>query len=108
MQKKIRKISYIKKPFARKSFISLFFGFVAFVCCMVSLGISISMQGNGDVRVAAWGLSSIIFSAVSLVYSFSSFLEKEMNYILAKISLLVSAVLLVFWISAVVVGFLAL
>lgn len=108
MQKKTRRISYIKKPFAGKSLVSLPFGLAALVCFAVSLGISARMQGNGDVSVAAWGLSSIIFAVISLVYSVSAFLEKERNYILAKISLGLSAVLLVFWVSAVVVGVLSL
>lgn len=104
MQKKPRRISYIRKPFARRGFVSFPFAIAALFCCIASLGISTYLQGNGDVNVAAWGLSSIIFAVVSLVYSAMSFLEKERNYILAKISLGVSAVLVVFWLCLVIVG----
>lgn len=104
MRKKTHKISYIRKSFARKSRVSLPFAVAALICCIASLGISAYRQGNGDVNVAAWGVSSMIFAVISLLYSVSAFLEKEMNYLLAKISLGISGVLLVIWVSVVVVG----
>lgn len=107
MQKKPHKISYIKKPFARKSFAGLSFAAVALVSGLVSLGISIRMEGNGGLNIAAWGLSSMIFAVVSLLYSATSFLEKEKNYLLSKIGLGIGAVLLVFWICVVIMGILA-
>lgn len=106
MQKKPHKISYVKKPFARRSRISFPFALAALGCCIASLGISARLQGNGDLDVAAWGVSSMIFSVISIVYAGTSFLEKEMNYILSKISLTISAALLVFWIGLLLVGLL--
>lgn len=106
MRKNKQKISYIKKPFAGKSFVALGFAAAALACCMVSIGLSIRQQGNGDMNVAAWGLSSIIFSVVALVYGLLSFLEKEKNYILAKISIGVGGLLLVLWFCLVLVGLL--
>lgn len=104
MRKKQHRISYIRKPFARKSLISFPFSMAALICGLVSLGISAHMQGQGEVNVAAWGLSSIIFAVISLCYSVTALLEKEMNYLLAKISLGISGVLLVFWTCLVLVG----
>lgn len=106
MRKNKQKISYIKKPFAGRSFVALGFAAAALACCMVSIGLSIRQQGNGDMNVAAWGLSSIIFSVVALVYGLLSFLEKEKNYILAKISIGVGGLLLVLWFCLVLVGLL--
>lgn len=99
-----RKISYIKKPFARKSLVSLPFALLALASCVVSLAISVHHQGSGDINVAAWGVTSMIFGVIALCYSITSFVEQEKNYILAKISLAISSLLLVFWICMVVVG----
>ena len=104
MQKRQRKISYIKKPFARGSRISLPFAAVSLACFVMSLVISVRHQGNGDVNAAAWGFSSIVFAVISLVYSVASLMEKEMNYILSKISLGISGVLLVCWICMTIAG----
>lgn len=104
MRRKNNKISYIKKPFARRSFICLPLAAAALAFGIVSLVLSVRMQGNGEVNVAAWGLSSILFAAVSLIYGMTSFLEREMNYILSKIGIGISSVLLVFWICMIIVG----
>ena len=68
MPKVKKKISYIKKPFSRKSFISVGFAAAALICCGFSLGLSVSHQGNGGLNVAAWGLSSLIFSLIGGFY----------------------------------------
>lgn len=104
MPRRQRKISYIKKPFARKSFVSLPFALLALASCVVSLAISMYHQGNGDINVAAWGVTSMVFDVIALCYSITSFVEQEKNYILSKISLVISSLLLVFWICMVVVG----
>lgn len=101
---KKQKISYIRKPFARRSFVALPFGAAALVCCIVSLALSVRLQGSGGLNVAAWGLSSMIFSVVALVYGLLSFLEKEKNYILARIAAGIGGVLAVFWICLTIVG----
>lgn len=106
MRKGKQRISYIRKPFARKSFVALSFAVAALVCCVVSLGLSVRQQGHGDVNIAAWAVSSIVFSVVALVYGGVSFLEKEMNYILAKLSMVTGAVLFVFWLCLLLVGLL--
>lgn len=104
MPRKQRRISYIKKPFSRKSFSSLGFMAVGVLAFLISLGLSVHNQGNGEVNIAAWGITSILFSVIAMWYGASSFLEKEMNYILSKISMTVSGILLVFWFCMILVG----
>lgn len=104
MRRKNNKISYIKKPFARRSFFCLPLSAAALVFGIVSLFLSVRMQGNGEINVAAWGLSSILFAVAGLGYGVTSFLEKEMNYILSKIGIGISGVLLVFWVCMIIVG----
>lgn len=104
MKKANQKISYIKRPFAKKSLVALPFGAAGLACCVVSLFISVRLQGNGGMDVAAWGVSSMVFSAVALVYGLMSFLEKEMNYILARAAAWLGGALLLFWACLVAVG----
>lgn len=104
MRRDKQKISYIRKPFARKSFVALPFAAAALACCIVSLALSVRLQGNGGLNVAAWGVSSMVFSVVALMYGLLSFLEKEMNYILARIAVGIGAVLVIFWICLTIVG----
>lgn len=105
MQKANKKISYIKKPFSKRGFISLGFSLAALICFGMSLAISVHYQGNGGVNMAAWGLSSLIFSLVGSFYGLISFAEKEKNYIFAKIGLGIGSILLLIWIGLLVVGF---
>ncbi|MCD8083745.1 MAG: calcium:proton exchanger [Clostridiales bacterium] len=102
-----QRISYIKKPFAKRSFISLGFAAAALLCFGVSLGLSVCAMGNAGVNVAAWGFSSLVFSVIAVGYGAASFTEKETNTLLAKIGLGIGAVLLVFWVFMVILGTLA-
>lgn len=107
MEKRKRKISYIRKPFARRSLFSLPLALVALALAAVSLGLSVQMKGNGDLRIAAWGCSSLLFALTALIYGLLSFLEKEKNYILARIGAGTGGILVVFWICIILVGTLA-
>lgn len=100
------KISYIKKPFARRSFICLPLALAALVFCMVSLYLSIRLEGNGELNVGAWGLSSLLFAVVGLAYGGLSFLEKEKNYNLAKAGMVICGLLVLFWLCMIIVGLL--
>ncbi|MGL5435804.1 MAG: calcium:proton exchanger [Lachnospiraceae bacterium] len=104
MERRKHKISYVKKPFAKKSLLSLVMSVTALILCVISLYLSIAMQGNGDINVGAWGLSSFIFTAASLIYGGLSFMGQEMNYILAKISIGLSGLLMLFWICMLIIG----
>ena len=50
MPKVKKKISYIKKPFSRKSFISVGFAAAALICCGFSLGLSVDVYKRQGVR----------------------------------------------------------
>jgi len=98
------KISYIRKPFARRSWVSLLAAAVSLTSCIVSLSLSVRLQGNGELNVAAWGLTSFLFAIVAFGYGLLSFLEKEMNYILAQISTAIGGFFTFLWICLLVVG----
>lgn len=104
MERRGRKISYVKKPMAKKGIACLALAAVALVCGLVSLQLSVAMQGNGGLNVGAWGFSSFLFAVTALVYGGLSFLELEKNYILSKIGIGLGILLLIFWICMLIVG----
>ncbi len=98
------KVSYIKKPLSR-------FSIVAAALCAVSVGLTCTTvaaacmtRGNVPLAAAALGLSGIIAAVVSVVYGALSFSEKEKNYVLAKISLVGSGLILLIWIMILVIA----
>lgn len=104
MQRGKRKISYIKKPFAANSWIGLPAAMLSLILWGISLYLSIRLQGQGDLNVAAWGMSSLICSVVAIVYGFFSLAEKEKNYILAKIGMVIGGIMALFWVCMIIVG----
>ncbi len=106
MRERRFKISYIKKPFAKRSFICLPLAAAALVFGAVSLYLSVQLQGNGGLNVGAWGFSSLLFAVAGLVYGGLSFTEKEKNYNLAKIGIIISGLLILFWLCMIIVGLL--
>lgn len=71
---------------------------------MISLTLSVRLQGAGELNVAAWGISSFLFAFCSLVYGGLSLFDREGNYLLSKIGMGISGGLLIFWICLIIVG----
>ena len=86
------KVSYIKKPFAKNSFVAAALLFYA-----AAIGFSYHTQGNAPLAAAALGFCSIITAVSSVVYGIFAMMEKEKNYILAKICLAAAGILLLVW-----------
>ena len=86
------KVSYIKKPLAKNSFVAAALLFYA-----AAIGFSYHTQGNAPLAAAALGFCSIITAASSVVYGIFAMMEKEKNYILAKICLAAAGILLLVW-----------
>ena len=72
------KVSYIKKPFAKNSFVA------------------------AGLAAAALGFCSIIIAVSAVVYGAFAMMEKEKNYLLAKISLAAAGILLFVWVLMIV------
>ena len=86
------KVSYIKKPFAKNSF----------VAAGLAISFSYYTQGNAPLAAAALGFCSIIIAVSSVVYGVFAMMEKEKNYLLAKISLAAAGILLLVWVLMIV------
>lgn len=104
MRERRFKISYVKKPFAKNSLISLPLAAVALILGLIALRLSVAAQGSGGLNVGAWGISSLLFAVVGLIYGGLSFTEKEKNYNLAKAGIAACGLLILFWICMIIVG----
>ena len=89
------KVSYIKKPFAKNSFVAAGLAAAALVFYAAA-------QGNAPLAAAALGFCSIIIAVSSVVYGVFAMMEKEKNYLLAKISLAAAGILLLVWVLMIV------
>ncbi|MCI8864953.1 MAG: calcium:proton exchanger [Lachnospiraceae bacterium] len=104
MARKKFKISYIRKPFAKRSLVSLPLALLSLALCVVSLALSVRLKGEGGLDVAAWGVSSLLFAVVGLGYGGLSLFEKEKNYLFAKIGMGITGGLILFWTCMIIVG----
>lgn len=98
------KVSYIRQPLAKRSFISLGLGILCLGLTAASLWLAVANGGDGPAVSGALGFSGIAAALMGLWYTFLSFLEKEKNYILAKIGLGIQGVVVIFWLMIVIVG----
>lgn len=99
------KISYVRHPFARNSYYCLVLAVLSFLLGGVSMYLSVARAGQGNLNTGAYGFSSIVAAVVGLWFGLQAFGEKESNYILAKIGIIVCLVLLIVWLIIVITGF---
>lgn len=98
------RVSYVRKPLAKNSFWAA--GFLAASLVFGGLGIygGVVTRGQAALSSAALGLCSIVLAAVSVWYGGISFLEKEKNYILARIVIVIGGAVLIGWAFAIILG----
>ena len=97
------KVSYIKKPFAKNSFVAAGLAAAALVFYAAAISFSYYTQGNAPLAAAALGFCSIIIAVSSVVYGVFAMMEKEKNYLSqAKISLAAAGILLLVWVLMIV------
>lgn len=99
------KVSYIKKQFAKGSIYSTILECSALALLAASLTVSVRLEGEGGINVAAMGFCSLLLAAVGIWYGIRALFEKEKNYILAKLSLGVGGVLVLGWLVLIIIGF---
>ena len=104
MARKKFKISYIRKPFAKRSLVSLPLALWALALGGASLALRARLPGAGGLAGAAWGVSSLLFAVVGLGYGGLSLFEKEKNYLFAKIGMGITGGLILFWTCMIIVG----
>lgn len=98
------RVSYVKKPFANRSFMAVELAVASLVFFLISLYLAVKMQGQAGLTAAAVSFCSMLTGVISLWYGITSFTEKEKNYILARISVAVSGTLLLVWFIMMIAG----
>ena len=98
------KISYVRKPLARRSFMSVGLAAAGLVLFAAGIWMGVRYQGQAPLNAAAVGFSSLLFSLVGLWYGCISFLEQEKNYILAKAGIGVSGLIVILWFGLILIG----
>ena len=91
------KVSYIRKPLAKYSFVSLGLVVTSYLFGILAVTLSYQNQGNAPMSAAALALCSIVTAVSSIVYGVFSFCEKEKNYLLAKVCLVLAGIAMCFW-----------
>ncbi|WP_024295984.1 hypothetical protein [Lacrimispora indolis] len=103
MQKQ-KRVSYIRKPFAKRSFLSLGLAVGALALGIIGIVSAVMAEGQAQLNVAAVCFCSLVISLFSLVYGVLSFFEKEKKYILSKIGIGISAALVILWAVLIIIG----
>lgn len=98
------RVSYVKKPFAGRSLICIGLMVVALIFFLVGLFQAVKSQGQAGLSMAAVCFCSILVSLFSIGYGIRSFSQKDKNYILAKIGIGVSGLLMVIWLVMIIIG----
>ena len=102
--KKQKKVSYIRKPFAKRSFLSLGLSVGALALGIIGIASSVMAAGQAQLNVAAVCFCSMVISFFSIGYGVLSFFEKEKKYILSRIGMGISATLVILWIVLIIIG----
>ena len=98
------RVSYVKKPMARRSKVSFGLTAAALILFVVTMASAVNSEGGAPISAAGMGLSSLLVSIVGGVYAILAFWEKEKNYILAKISVFLCGTLIIIWLIMIFIG----
>lgn len=98
------KVSYIRKPIAKYSFVATGLSAASLLFGAAAVFISYHTQGNAPLYAAALGLCSILTAVSSVVYGIFSFFEKDKNYLLAKIGLGAAGSMVLAWLIVIALG----
>ena len=98
------RVSYVRKPISRRSLYSL--GFLVVAAALGAYGIygGVTTNGQAALSSAAFGFCSILFDISSLWYGIISFLEEEKNHMIARITVILSGLMLAGWIIIIIMG----
>ena len=98
------RVSYVRKPISRRSLYSL--GFLVVAATLGAYGIygGVTTNGQAALSSAAFGFCSILLDISSLWYGIISFLEEEKNHMIARITVILSGLMLAGWIITIIMG----
>ncbi len=104
MQKQ-KKVSYIRKSFAKRSFLCLGLAVGALVLGIIGIISSVMAEGQAQLNVAAVCFCSLLISFFfNGLWCFFSFFEREKKYILSKVGMGISLILIILWTVLIIIG----
>lgn len=98
------RISYIRRPLARRSKMACLLTAASLALMVICIRTAVRTAGQAGLNAGAMGFCSFLLAVVALCYSGFSFLEADRNYLLAKIMLVISGILVLAWLAVIVVG----
>lgn len=98
------RVSYVKKALAKKSIPSLGLAVASLLLLGVSIYLGVQTQGQTQLNVGAMGFCSILLSLSAILYGAASFWDKDKNYRLAKLGIVMGGILLFTWLLIIVMG----
>jgi len=98
------RVSYVRKPFAARSKMSMLLTVAALLLGGTGLYAAVRTQGQANLTHSAMGLCSMFLSVFAIWYGGISFLEDDKNYILARLGIGISILMLVGWAVVIAVG----
>ena len=101
---KSSRVSYVRKPFAARSKMSMVLTVAALLLGGGGLYGAVTTQGQATLTHGAMGLCSMLLSVAAIWYGGMSFLEDDKNYILARLGIALGVLMLAGWAAVVAIG----
>ncbi len=98
------RVSYVKKPFAGRSKMSILLTAAALALGGGGIWKAVTTQGQASLTYGAMGFCSIFLSVIAIWYGIISFWEDDKNYILAKLGIGISLLMLAAWTGIITIG----
>ena len=98
------RVSYVRKPLARRSLFSVGILVVALILGFMGIYWAVATRGQAPLTSAALVFCSLILGIISFWYGLISFLEEGRNYVLARICIGASSMLMIAWAMTIFIG----
>jgi hypothetical protein len=103
-KKRNKYVNYIRKPLAKGGFYAAGVTSAGLILFGSVIGLAVKSQGNVPLNVGAMAFSSFLFALCGLFYGVRAMFEKEKNYILAKLSVILDSLMILIWVIMLIVG----
>lgn len=101
---KKKRYNYIKKKPAAETWACALTAVLSVLLLVLSIGISVYLQGQGPLLLGALGISSAVMSIFSLLHMLHALRDPEKNYLPVRIAGAAAGIVLLIWILLMVVG----
>jgi len=98
------RVSYVRKKLARRSLFSMGLLTAALILGFLGISWAVTTKGQAPLLSAAFVCCSLILGLTAFWYGCISFLEKGRNYILARICIGISGILILSWGVTIFIG----